>query len=99
MTEQIVPVKMSDGRTVYMHATSISGRAPASADYTFEFDEFAETSSAIAQAAREKLKELKPNKVSIELGLEVGIESGKLVAVLAKGSAKASMKVQMEWSE
>lgn len=34
----------------------------------------------------------------MEFGLEVALESGQLTAVLVKGSAKANLKITLEWA-
>jgi len=34
----------------------------------------------------------------VEFGLEVALESGQLTAVLVKGSAKANLKITLEWA-
>jgi hypothetical protein len=44
------------------------------------------------------LGKVKPEKVTVEFGCEVGVETGGLVAVLAKGTATANLKVTLEWT-
>ncbi len=45
------------------------------------------------------LRRARPSKASIELGLEFGLENGQLVALIARGSGKANLKIAMEWEQ
>mgnify|MGYP003717199083 CR=1 FL=1 len=42
--------------------------------------------------------ESRPDKVSIELGFELSVESGALTALLVKGTSKANITVNLEWT-
>jgi hypothetical protein len=43
------------------------------------------------------LEKANPSKASAELGVEFGLEEGKLVALIARGTAKANLKIKLEW--
>lgn len=45
------------------------------------------------------LRRARPTKASIELGVEFGLENGQLVALIARGSGKANLKITMEWQQ
>jgi hypothetical protein len=68
----------------------------------FGFEEFGSSvravSGAVADAVLAGVGKLKPNKVALEFGCEVGMETGKLTAILVKGTAKANLKVTVEWA-
>lgn len=42
---------------------------------------------------------VKPDKVSLELGLEVGLKEGQLIAMLVQNSTKANLKITLEWGK
>ncbi|MGW5702124.1 CU044_2847 family protein [Amycolatopsis japonica] len=52
---------------------------------------------SVTGAVMSGLGKVKPDKVAVEFGCELGVESGKLTAILVKGTAKATVKVTMEW--
>jgi hypothetical protein len=51
----------------------------------------------IPRGIGETLERAKPKKATVELGVEFGIEEGKLVALIARGSGKANLKITLEW--
>jgi hypothetical protein len=69
---------------------------------SLHFADFTETLSTVANgitnALGAGLHKVKPDKVTLELGCEIGVAAGQLTAVLVKGTAKANIKVTLEWS-
>ncbi|QXV59141.1 CU044_2847 family protein [Amycolatopsis sp. TNS106] len=65
------------------------------------FDEFSaalgSVTRSVTDAVMSGLGKAKPAKVAVEFGCELGVESGKLTAILVKGTAKATVKVTLEW--
>ncbi|WP_242466007.1 CU044_2847 family protein [Marichromatium gracile] len=39
----------------------------------------------------------KPTKASVEVNFEFALEAGEIVALIARGSSKANLKVLLEW--
>ena len=77
-----------------------------------ETDEIVEASSAssihdaqdffrgiegIAKAMRESIEAVQPNSTQLEIHLGARVEGGKLLAMLCKGSASATVKVILKW--
>ena len=63
----------------------------------FALESLQETIGEIAKVLKGAVDRAKPTSASIEFGIEVGIESGKLTALWVKGSAKANVKVTLNW--
>jgi Trypsin-co-occurring domain 1 len=95
-----VPVQAGD-RTVYVEVVplddeeEITARLFALEDFT---GSIATVTHAVLDGVSAGLRKVRPNKVTLEFGCEVGVESGKLTTVLVKGTAKANVKVTMEWT-
>jgi hypothetical protein len=96
----VIPVRLGD-RTLYVEARQVGDHDEEVAGRLLEFDGFTETLSKVANtvtdAVQAGLTKVKPAKVTVEFGCEVGMESGQLTAILVKGTAKANLKVTMEW--
>jgi hypothetical protein len=96
----VIPVQLDD-RTFYVEARPLGGGDEEVAGRLLKFDGFTETLSKVANAVTDAvqagLNKVKPDKVTVEFGCEVGTESGQLTAILLKGTAKANLKVTMEW--
>jgi hypothetical protein len=54
--------------------------------------------SDVANAVGNALAKASPSKATVELGVEFGIQEGKLVALIARGSGKANLKIGLEWT-
>lgn len=52
----------------------------------------------IAHHIGSAIKKAQPSKATVEVGIEFGLEEGKLVALIARGSTKANLKISMEWA-
>jgi len=63
------------------------------------FQQITDLLGGIADNFGTTLRIAHPSKASIELGLEFGIENGQLVALIARGSGKANLKIAMEWEQ
>ncbi|RZQ61310.1 hypothetical protein EWH70_25335 [Amycolatopsis suaedae] len=95
-----VPVDV-EGRQVYVEAAVVGGGEDEEvAARLLVFREFTEAvgsvTKSVTDAVLSGLGTVKPDKVAVEFGCELGIESGKLTAILAKGTAKATVKVSLE---
>lgn len=97
---RIERVEMPDGVVVYARvdeeATGSTGVDVGLRD-RFKLDNLGPTISSVATAVHGSVQGLKPDTVSVEFGLELSLDAGKVVAVLAAGGAKASLKVKLDW--
>ncbi|MGI5218729.1 CU044_2847 family protein [Nocardia sp. CA-290969] len=93
-------VEMPDGVVIYARvddeATTSTGVDVGLRD-RFKLDSLGPTISSVAAAVHGSVRGLKPDTVSVEFGLELSLDAGKVVAVLASGGAKASLKVKLDW--
>jgi Trypsin-co-occurring domain 1 len=98
---KIIPVELSDGTIIKVEATQIGEQRVAF--QTRPFHEIAANVKSITGEIAETLKEIhqtvKPDKISVKLGLEVAVESGQLTALIVKGAGKANLEITMEWSK
>lgn len=96
----VIPVEF-EGRTLYVEARPVGGGDEEVAGRLLKFEGFTETlgkvANSVTDAVQAGLTKVKPAKVTVEFGCEVGVESGQLTAILVKGTAKANLKVTMEW--
>ena len=96
-SNEIIPVKLSDGTVIQIEATHQGGEE----DVAFDIKPFSDVAKGIEGLVENItgiLKKLKPDTASVEFGVDVGIESGKLTALMVKGSGKANMKIVMQWN-
>lgn len=97
---EVISCLLSDGSKVSIEAIRI-GDMPISSQPTFAFSEIRDTIKSITKDVAEAILEakqlVKPDKISIKIGLEVAIESGQLTSLIAKGSGKSNLEITMEW--
>jgi hypothetical protein len=64
---------------------------------TFDLANVSGTLEGVAQAVRSGLANVRPDRVTVELGIDLAVKNGKLTAMLVEGEASASLKVTLEW--
>jgi hypothetical protein len=82
---------------VYIEVVMQGGREDVGILDSLPFGQISGMISGVAQGIGDAIKAVKPNKSSVELGLEFGMQEGKLVALIARGSGKANLKIKLEW--
>ena len=96
---KIISVELSDGTVVKVEATPIGEQKVSSNNRLFR--DITPTIKSITNEIANTLKDIKetvkPDKVSVKLGVEVAVESGQLTALLVKGTSKANLEITMEW--
>ncbi|MGK7946327.1 MAG: CU044_2847 family protein [Microcystaceae cyanobacterium] len=96
-----IPLKLSDGTTIKAEVTPI-GEQPVSSE-TRVFKKATSVIKSLAEDIAETYQEInktvKPDKLSVTLGLEIGVESGQLTTLIVKGTGKANLEITMEWGE
>lgn len=96
-TNRVVPVQVGRA-TIQIEARSLGGGSKVSVLDALPFGDITAALDAMGQELSAAMARIGPRKATVEMGLEVGIEAGKLVALIAQGSAKANLKVTLEWS-
>ena len=66
---------------------------------TASMDGLLEQVRLFAEKLRPALQQAKPTKASVEFGVSFSVEAGQLVAVVAKGTGTANIKICLEWSD
>jgi len=99
-----IAVKLPNGAEIQVEVTplGIARDADVASIEEIAEDKWQEVTNAvegIAQWVGETLQKVHPTKASVEFGIEIGIEPGKVTALWVKGSAKANLKITLEWSE
>lgn len=104
MNETInVPVKLPNGATIHIEARRLGPQGETDvADIrelvaTEMLGPLTSALEGIATWVEDSLRKVHPKKAAVEFGMEVGLESGQLTALLAKGNAKANLKITLEW--
>lgn len=101
-TYRVIPVTVGNA-TIHIEAREFDDGTPkkVAVGDVVEALPFESISNAIESIGKElaaTLSKVSPTKASVELGLEIGVEAGQLVALVAKGTAKANLKVTLEWT-
>lgn len=95
-----VPVLAGD-RAFYVEAVTLDEEEEVAAR-NFGLEGFTQSIGAVAEtvsdAVMSGLRKVQPGKVIVEFGCEVGMDTGNLTAILVKGTAKANVKVTVEWT-
>ena len=96
---KIVRVTTPDGTPFLLELRDRGGRTKVSGNETFNSDDLVSSIKSISGSIVSALKEISPDKFSVEFGVEAAFESGKLLALLCSGHAKANLKVTLEWQK
>jgi Trypsin-co-occurring domain 1 len=95
-----VPILVGN-RMFYVQAAALDEEEEVAAR-KFGLDDFTQSIGAVAEtvsnAVMSGLCKLQPGKVIVEFGCEIGMDTGNLTAILVKGTAKANVKVTVEWA-
>ncbi len=95
-----IPAKLADGTKVMVEVLQL---APAGdvevANIVPDLEPVWNTVSAIASTIGARLSQAKAKKAVVEFGVELAAEAGGLTALLVKGTAKANLKITLEWSQ
>ncbi len=95
---QQITLPGKEGRKVYVEVIARGGREEVGISKAIpSFDEVTDVLADIANSIGDTLEKAQPKKAAIELGVEFGLEAGKLVALIARGTGKANLKIRLEW--
>ena len=93
---ETVPVIFENGETVFVEVRNSPRQQVSKTTYSFE--KVSEQIEEFSKIIKSSFIESRPDKVSIELGFELSVESGALTALLVKGTSKANITVNLEWT-
>jgi hypothetical protein len=88
-----------EGSTFGIQATTLTKSEKDIITEPLPFKEVTDSIESIAKAVLTTLQKVKPRSASVEFGIEIALSDGKLFAIVAKGDAKANMKITLEWGE
>lgn len=94
---QKVELPGEDSADVYIEVLHRGGREEVGLLDSIPFEKVTEILGAIAEKIGNTLEKTKPSKASVELGIEFGLKNGELIALIARGSGKANLKIVLEW--
>lgn len=98
MKTNSIKVELPDGTYCLFETREPEGRESVSAlSKKFNFSEVTDQLKQISQQLSDGFKNLGNSKTTLEFGVEVDVESGNLASMIVKGSAKANIKVTLEW--
>lgn len=94
---QRVTLTSSTADEVYLEVLSRGGREKVGLTDSIPFERITTILEGVAEHLGKALEKARPTKAIAELGVEFALQEGKLVALIARGSGKANLKVSLEW--
>ena len=94
---QRVALTSSTADEVYLEVLGHGGREKVGLTESIPFERITTILEGIAEHLGKALEKASPTKATVELGVEFALQEGKLVALIARGSGKANLKVSLEW--
>lgn len=96
---KVVKLQDDSGTTFLLEVTDRGGVHQVAGGAAFHVDELVGSVRAVSQSLARVLKEIGPDKFSVEFGVEAAFEAGKLLALICSGSTKANLKITLEWEK
>lgn len=90
-------IDLGNDAKAYLEVAARGGREEVGILDAIPFDQVVETLGLIANGIGGAIEKAKPRKAAVEIGIEFGLEAGNLVAMIARGTGKATLKVTLEW--
>lgn len=94
---QKIKLNGESDRQIYLEVLDRGGPKEVGILDSIPFEQLTEILGQIAQRIGDSLERTSPSKACVEQGVEFGLENGQLVALIARGSGKANLKVSLEW--
>ena len=82
---------------VFLEVLSAGGEEEVGLLESIPFEQVTNLLGDIASEISQTLEKAKPTRAAVELGVEFGLKDGALVALIARGSGKANLKIELEW--
>lgn len=83
---------------IYLEVLDQGGTEEVGVLDSIPFEQVSNLLGEIARRIGNSLEKTRPTKACVELGVEFGLKNGQLVALIARGSGKANLKVSLEWN-
>ncbi len=98
MGERVIEVELPNGAVALVRAAEIeaAGAEKVAWPDRFSFGDVAATLEGVAQAIRDAVERVKPDKMSVELGIELVVKSGKLTGLIVEGEGTGTAKTVSE---
>lgn len=94
---QTLIVDGEEDAQISLEVLLLGGRQKVGVLDAIPFEQITSSISSVVIPLYDSLKSVKPKKASVELGFEFAVQEGNLVALIARGSGKANIKVTLEW--
>jgi hypothetical protein len=85
-------------REIYLEVLDRGGRKEVGILDSIPFEQVTQIFSELSQRIGNSLERSRANKACVEIGVEFGIENGQLVALFARATGKANIKISIEWN-
>jgi hypothetical protein len=96
---KVITVTTPEGQPFLLEIRDRGGRIKVAGGDTFRSEDLIASIKSISGSIVAALQAISPDKFSVEFGVEAAFESGKLLALLCSGSAKANLKITLEWQK
>lgn len=93
----VVPIELDDGSTILIEATRLDEAGGPAADALPSIGDVTRLLEQVGKELWSAVKAISPDKAALEVGIEVGLKGGFLTAILVQNSAKANLKLTLEW--
>jgi hypothetical protein len=95
----IISLMTPNGQPFLLEVRDMGGTTKVAGANNFRSEDLIASIRSISGSIVNALTDIGPEKFSVEFGIEASIESGKLLALLCSGSAKANLKITLEWQK
>ncbi|HYU73726.1 MAG TPA: CU044_2847 family protein [Ktedonobacteraceae bacterium] len=95
---KLVKAALTDTTTIYVQAQAVRGEEDI-ASITASFQKVTQAIEDIAQSLTAAWEKAKPSRAVAEFGVDFAYDTGEVMAMFVNGSAKASIKITLEWGE
>lgn len=95
---KMIKAALSENTTIYVQAQQVRGEEDV-VSITASFQKVTQAIEDVAESLTAAWEKAKPSKASVEFGIDFAYESGEVLAMFVNGSATASIKITLEWSE
>jgi hypothetical protein len=96
---RLIKLEDNNGGILLLEVRDREGAHQVAGGITFPVDDLVRSVKSLSHSLANVLKEIGPDKFAVEFGVEAAFESGKLLALICSGSAKANLKITLEWTK
>ncbi|MEN8907481.1 MAG: CU044_2847 family protein [Clostridiales bacterium] len=92
-----IPVKISDDQVVLLEVSNESEDTDVGIIDNLNLDPVLESIKLLSKKIGVIIKEVSPDRASIQFGIGINLGSTGLTACIIKGESKANLKISIEW--